>query len=93
MRIPQTWLPIMAKEIIKSLIARKLVECNESEDHVISMLQEIMLQELMVEDTLNDEVREMLQQYDAEIEKGHLDYRSLFEMTKKKLIRDRNIIV
>ncbi len=50
-------------------------------------------EELMVEDRLNDEVREMLKQFDSEIEKGRLDYRRLFDMTKKKLVRERNIII
>ncbi len=47
----------------------------------------------MVEDRLNQEVREMLKQFDADIEKGRLDYRRLFDLTKKKLIKERNIII
>jgi len=35
----------------------------------------------------------MLKKYDSEIEKGRLDYRRLFEMTKQKLVKDRNIVL
>ena len=42
---------------------------------------------------LGNTVEELLKQYDSEIEKGRLDYRRLFEMTKKKLVQERNIIL
>ena len=34
-----------------------------------------------------------LKKYDVEIEKGRLDYRKLFELTKQKLVKERNIIL
>ena len=93
MRVPKGWLPFLSKEIIENLVAKKLIELNQSTDQVRVLLGELLLEELMVEDRLNDEVRDMLKKFDSEIEKGNLDYRSLFDMTKKKLLRDRNIII
>ncbi|MBI4654775.1 MAG: DUF507 family protein [Nitrospirae bacterium] len=93
MRIPKAWLSIIAKKIIEDLIGKKLIEINTSKDEVIKLLNELMLSELMAEDRLNEEVRELLKKYDSEIEKGRLDYRKLFELTKQKLIKERNIIL
>ncbi|HDO25852.1 MAG TPA: DUF507 family protein, partial [Nitrospirae bacterium] len=42
---------------------------------------------------INKEVREMLSEYDTQIERGNLDYRRLFELTKRKLVRERDIIL
>jgi hypothetical protein len=46
------------------------------------------MDELMVEDRVNDEVREILKKYTGEIEKGRLDYRRMFELTKKKIVEE-----
>jgi hypothetical protein len=52
-----------------------------------------MLEELTVEDRLNEEVREMLKKFEPEIEKGRLDYRKLFDLTKQKLVKERNLVL
>ena len=93
MRIPKGWLHFLSKEIVEDLLAKKQIELTASKEHVIKLVEELMIEELMVEDRINEEVREMLKKFDSEIEKGHLDYRRLFEMTKQKLVRDRNIVL
>jgi len=93
MRVPKGWVPVLSKEIIEELLKRELVELVLSREQVTSLLGELILEELMVEDILNAEVREMLKKYDSEIEKGRLDYRRLFEMTKQKLVKERNIVL
>ena len=47
----------------------------------------------MVEDRLNEEVRQILKKFEPEIEKGRLDYRRLFDMTKQKIVKERNVII
>lgn len=93
MRIPKGWVPGISKKIIKDLLKNELVRLRESEEHVVKLVEELFIEELMVEDKLNDEIRVMLKQYDAEIEKGQLDYRRLFDMTKQKILKERNIII
>jgi hypothetical protein len=93
MRIPKGWTPVLAKEIIGELLKKEQIELKSSRDQVTALLEELILDELMVEDRLNQEVREMLKQFDADIEKGRLDYRRLFDLTKKKLVKERNIII
>ena len=93
MRVPKGWVPVIASEIVEELINKDMVKIQLTEDKLKVLMEELIMEELMVEDRLNDEVREMLKQFDSEIEKGRLDYRRLFDMTKKKLIRERNIII
>lgn len=93
MRIPKGWVPVMSKEIATSLVAKGMVELNVSEKDFAALLEELILDELMVEDRLNADIREMLKQHEAEIEKGRLDYRKVFDLTKQKLIKERNIII
>ena len=93
MRIPKGWIPVLAGEIINELLRKDQIELKSSKAQVLALVEELILEELMVEDRLNQEVREMLKQYDAEIEKGRLDFRRLFDLTKKKIVKDRNIIL
>ncbi|GBE41744.1 MAG TPA: DUF507 family protein [Nitrospirae bacterium] len=93
MRIPKGWVPGISKKILRDLLKNELVRLRDPNDQVVALIEKLLLEELMVEDRLNDEIKEMLRQYDAEIEKGQLDYQRLFNMTKQKILRERNIVI
>ena len=93
MRIPKSWVPILAKKIIDNLIAKELVTPKIPLDKLLQTAESLMMEELMVEDILSDEVRLLLKKHESEIERGRMDYRSLFELTKKKLVKERNIVL
>lgn len=93
MRIPKGWVPGISKKIVEDLLKNELIRLRDSKEQVVALVEELILEELMAEDRLNDEIREMLKQHDVEIEKGHLDYRKLFDMTKHKLLKERNIVI
>jgi len=83
----------MAKKIIDNLIARELVKPKISMEKLLETAEGLMMEELMVEDRLSDEVRLLLKKHETEIERGRMDYRALFELTKKKLVKERNLVL
>lgn len=93
MRIPKSWIPYITNTIIENLLKKDMIEITVSKEQLIEEAQKLILDELMVEDRLNEEVRELLKKYEAEIEKGKLDYRKLFELTKQKLVKQRNLVL
>jgi hypothetical protein len=93
MRIPKTWGTLLAKKIVDNIISKELVKPVVPLVKLLSGTEELLLNELTVEDRLNEEVRELLKKYAPDIEKGHLDYRKLFDLTKQKLVRERNLIL
>jgi len=93
MRIPKNWIPYIANNIIENLLKKNLIESTVPKEQLIEEAEKLILDELMVEDRLNEEVREILKKYEVEIEKGKLDYRKLFEMTKQKLVKQRNLVL
>jgi hypothetical protein len=93
MRIPKTWGTLLAKKIVDNIISKELVKPVVPLEKLFSGTEELLLNELTVEDRLNEEVRELLKKYAPDIEKGHLDYRKLFDLTKHKLVRERNLIL
>ncbi len=83
----------MARRIIEDLLKRKYITPEVDKEELINITAEILLDELMVEDRLNAEVREILKQFEDEIENKRLDYKRLFDLTKQKLVRERNLIL
>lgn len=93
MKFLKGWISVLANEMIKGLCKKKFITLKTSKEEAVKVTDELILDELMVEDRLNKEVREMLKKYDMEIEKGRLDYHKLFELTKHKIVKERNIIL
>ena len=93
MRIPKTWVPIMAKRIIENLIAHEMITPKIPVEKLIEQADAIILEELMLEDRLNNEVRELLKKHETDIERNRMDYRRLFELTKQKLVKERNLVL
>jgi uncharacterized protein len=93
MRIPKSWVPALAKKITDNLMNKELVESLVPVETLIAETERLLLEELMVEDRLNEEVRQILKKFEPEIEKGRLDYRRLFDMTKQKIVKERNVII
>ena len=93
MRIPKSWVPIMAKKIIDNLIAKEMIVPKIPVEKLIEQADAIILAELMLEDRLNNEVRELLKKHETDIERNRMDYRKLFELTKQKLVKERNLVL
>ncbi|WP_447977137.1 DUF507 family protein [Candidatus Nitrospira bockiana] len=60
---------------------------------LVQALEAAITEELSVEDRLNAEVRALMKQYDAQIERGGVDYQKMFTMIKSKLVRERGLIL
>ncbi len=72
MRVPKGWISLMARDIGKVLLGKEMITTELSADDLVKAINDIIYDELMVEDRLNEEVREILKRHEAEIEKGRL---------------------
>ena len=93
MRIPKTWVPLLTKKLIDNITSKGLVKPTVSPEKLLTETEEIITKELTIEDRLNEEVREILKGHASVIEKGRMDYRRLFELTKQKLVKERNLVL
>ncbi|HEU0120733.1 MAG TPA: DUF507 family protein [Bryobacteraceae bacterium] len=55
-------------------------------------INQVILQELSVEDALNDEVREILSQYNEYMRREQVSYSDMFRKVKNQLITERKIV-
>ena len=86
-------MPILSKKIVGNLIAKDMITPKVPIEKFIVKAEEIITEELMVEDRLNEEVRDLLKKHAWDIERGRMDYRKLFELTKQKLVKERNLVL
>ncbi len=83
----------MAQSMVEGLRAAHLLDVDTQKPRVIEELNQAILHELQAEDRLHAEVKQLMQAYEVEIEKGNVDYQKMFNLIKKKLIQDRGIIL
>ncbi len=93
MRLPKEWIGHIANGIVENLTQKGLMELKISKDESVIEVEQMITEDLLVEDKIDEEVRQILRQYEADIEKGRLDYKKLFTLTKQKLVRERNLIL
>jgi hypothetical protein len=52
-----------------------------------------MLNDLTLEDRLDEETREIMEQYSEMIKSSNVEYHEMFKTIKKKLMRERKLIL
>jgi hypothetical protein len=92
MRLTTDEIAFIARKIVKTLAAEGKIEVD-SETRVAEGLVKVITDELMVEDRLNEEVREVLVQHSGEMERSNITYTEMFKMVKRKLAREKGIVL
>lgn len=92
MKLRKREVEIISQNITKSLIDNGYVVADNAEDLAANIVH-VIHEDLMVEDKLNDEVRQILEEHSSEFTKSNLEYHSAFKLVKNKLVRERNLIL
>ncbi len=93
MRLKKERIAILARNIVEGLIEKGYITPKIPEKDIIKKIDHTITEELMVEDRLDEEVREILKAYSKEIEAGNVSYHKMFQMIKRKLVKERGIIL
>ena len=78
---------------MKEAVRRKAIRLIVPEGEAFAMVEKAITEDLMVEDRLNEEVKDILKQHEREIEQGRADYKTMFDLIKKKLVRERGLVL
>ena len=92
MRLKTKFVEKISKKIIDSLIRKDLIIWEGGRDKLESIINNIIIDDLMVEDHLNDEVKQLLDSRTEEYERSMMDYGRVFQLVKSKLARERGLI-
>lgn len=92
MRLTADQVEFLGRKIVKTLVREEKLEVD-SETRVAEAIARALTEDLQVEDRLNDEVREVLTQHANEIERSNITYSEMFKMVKRKLAKEKGIIL
>ena len=93
MRLTKELTEHLAKNIVKSFLDKDLIIWEESSEKLQTIINGIIIEDLMVEDRLNEEVKTLLDSKTKEYERSMMDYGRVFQMVKSKLVRERGLIL
>jgi hypothetical protein len=77
--------------ILDRLGAEGLMKIKVAPQVLAARVKEIIIAELKVEDDLNEEVKRLLESQPEELKK--VDYQKMFELVKKRLAKERGVIL
>lgn len=92
MLLSRDYVGYMAKEVVKRLIAAKMIEAKSAED-LTTVVRQTMADEIGVEERLNEEVREILARYSDEMKRTGVQYQEMYKKVKGQLARERKLIL
>jgi len=93
MRLTQQQIKKLSEQLVSDIEKREVAELVFPADEAASVVAQAIADDLRVEDKLNEEVKDILKSYEREIEQGRMDYKTMFDMVKKKLVRERGLIL
>jgi uncharacterized protein len=92
MRLTAEEIQYVSRKIVKTLVGEGKLEVD-SEPRIVDSIARVITEELQIEDRLNEEVREVLIQHASEMERSNVTYTEMFKMLKKKMAREKGIIL
>jgi hypothetical protein len=92
MLLSREYVGYMAKEVVKRLIAGKMIETKNAEA-LTQQVRQVMAEEVTIEDRINEEVREILARYSDEMKRTGVSYQDMFKKVKGQLARERKLIL
>jgi hypothetical protein len=92
MRLQADEIEFLARKIVKALVAEGRLAVD-APDRVAGEIVRIITDELLVEDQLNEEVREALMQHASEMERSNITYTEMFKMMKRKMAKEKGIVL
>ncbi len=93
MKLRKEMIERIAHRVVNRLVRRELISEDSNEEVLRTRIAHVIETDLMVEDRLNDEVKEILRDFEDEMDKGNVDYSRMFTMVKTKLARERNLVL
>ena len=92
MRLSPDEIQFISRKIVKTLTADRRIEVDDA-DKVIEGIARVIIEELQVEDRLNEEVREVLVQHSAQMDRSDITYSEMFKKVKRELAKQKGIVL
>ena len=92
MALRTDFVEFVSDKILEELVDREYVRIPE-DSAVREKIFRALHDEVTLEDRLNDEVRTLLNEYSNQIRESGASYQETFKLIKRKLVRERKIVL
>jgi len=93
MKLSEARVDTLTDQIVAMLEARTDLQLSANSSRLRVLVRQAMVDELLVEDLLEEEIRRLLVQYEKEMRRGGVSYSTLFNRIKAKLVRERGLVL
>ncbi len=83
----------IANRLTESLRKGEYITIDADPKELRALIYRLIEEDLLVEDRLNEEVKEILHAHASIIDKSNVDYSRMFNLVKNKLVKERNLIL
>jgi hypothetical protein len=90
MLLPREFVAYMSRQIVRRLSPATIE--THSPEKVAELVSAVVTDELNAEDRLNDEVRDLLEQYSDYMRKEGVSYQDMFRKIKNTMVQQRKIV-
>lgn len=90
MLLPREFVTYLSRQIVRKLVPATVETHNP--EKVVEMVDALIFDELEAEDRLNDEVREILEDYSDYMRREGVSYQEMFRKAKNQLIQKKKIV-
>jgi len=83
----------IARQLGERLIREGIVYFTQRHDLLFAKIESYLTAAFEIETAVNNEAKQLLEKYERDMDKSQVDSHKMFLMIKKKLVRERNLIL
>ena len=92
MPLRKEFVRLLSVKVVEELKKQEMIEIPQDLD-LPEQLFQVMDAEVNLEDKINEEVRQLLTQYQDQMRQSGASYQEMFKLIKNKLVRERKLVL
>ncbi len=93
MKLRRDYIDSLSKLIVDRLVEKGHLQPKVEHAAVQAFISQAIIDDLKIEDDLDAEVRKILEGYTQQMRQQKIEYHEMFQMIKRKLIKERNLVL
>ena len=93
MKLRRDYIDFISKQLVDRLVKKEYIQLHADPGTIQAKISQTILDDLKVEDELDAEVRKILEGYTQQMRQQNIEYHEMFQMIKRKLIKERNLVL
>jgi hypothetical protein len=92
MRLKENHILLICQKIFFNLRSAQLIHMKKTEQEILKKMHDVFEEDLKVEDRINLEAEKILDSYVKKMG-DNIDRQKMFQLIKKQLIKDKNVVI